>query len=41
VTVDQLLIKSEDLRKLQDEWRRWWTQPSHLPYVRVHGGIGP
>jgi hypothetical protein len=43
VRMDQLMFVSEDLRNIQDEWRRIWftDQPSHLTPVRVHGGIGP
>jgi hypothetical protein len=41
--MEQLLSKSEDLRKLKEEWRKWWEsdQPGHLHYQRVHGGVGP
>jgi hypothetical protein len=43
VRMEQLLFQSEDLRQIQDEWRRFWfnDQPSHMTYQRVHGGIGP
>jgi hypothetical protein len=43
VRMDQLMIVSENLRNIQDEWRRIWftDQPSHLTPVRVDGGIGP
>jgi hypothetical protein len=43
VRMEQLLFASEDLRQIEDEWRRFWftDQPSHLTPVRVHGGIGP
>ena len=43
VRMEELLFQSEDLRQMQDEWRRWWMndQPSHMTYQRVHGGIGP
>ena len=43
VRTEQLMFVSEDLRQIQDEWRRIWftDQPSHLTPVRVHGGIGP
>jgi hypothetical protein len=36
-----LLNNSEDLRQIQQEWERFWSQdqPSHLTYDRVHGGI--
>jgi uncharacterized protein (TIGR03067 family) len=38
-----LTDQSEGLRQMQDVWRRFWMndQPSHLPPVRIHGGIGP
>ena len=43
VRMEQEMYVSEDLRNIQDEWRRIWftDQPSHLTPVRVHGGIGP
>ena len=43
VRMEQEMYVSEDLRQIQDEWRRIWftDQPSHLTPVRVHGGIGP
>jgi hypothetical protein len=43
VRMDQEMNVSEDLRNIQDEWRRIWftDQPSHLTPVRVDGGIGP
>ena len=36
-----LLVKSESLRQIQDEWSRFWftDQPSHMTYDRIHGGI--
>jgi hypothetical protein len=41
--MEQLLFDSEDLRKIHDEYRRFWMkdEPSHMTYERVHGGIGP
>jgi hypothetical protein len=41
--MEVLLFQSEDLRQIENEWRRWWMndQPSHMTYERVHGGIGP
>jgi hypothetical protein len=41
--MDQLLNQSEDLRQINDEWRRIWfnDMPSHLTPQRVHGGIYP
>lgn len=43
VRMEQLLFQSEDLRQMENEWRRFWftDQPSHLTPIRVHGGIGP
>jgi hypothetical protein len=37
------LLQSEELRKINEEWRRWWMtdDPSHMTYERIHGGIGP
>jgi hypothetical protein len=41
--MDVLMNQSEDLRQIENEWRRFWMndQPSHLTYDRAHGGIGP
>jgi hypothetical protein len=41
VRMEQLMIQSEDLRMIQDEWRRIWftDQPSHLTPMRTDGGI--
>ena len=41
VRMQQLLYQSEDLRQIQNEWRRFWfnDQPSHLTPERIHGGI--
>jgi hypothetical protein len=38
---EQLLRQLEDLRKIQNEWRRFWfpEQPGHLTPERIHGGI--
>ncbi len=43
VRMEQLLFQSEDLRQIQDEWRRLsiHDQPAHMTYERVHGDIGP
>ena len=43
IRMQQLLYQSEDLRQINNEWRRFWfnDQPSHLTFERVHGGIGP
>jgi hypothetical protein len=44
VRMEQLLIDSENLRELHDEWRRgdWLKdQPSGLTPYRIHGGVGP
>jgi len=37
----ELLNKSEDMRNIRGEWRRFWMldQPSHMTPDRVHGGI--
>jgi hypothetical protein len=37
----ELLVVSEDLRLIQDEWERIWfiDQPQHTTPYRVHGGI--
>ena len=41
VRMQQLLYQSEDLRQMQNEWRRFWfnDQPGHLTPERIHGGI--
>ena len=41
--VEELLVDSENLRQLGDEWERLWflDQPSHLTPFRTHGGLGP
>jgi hypothetical protein len=41
--IRQLLQQSEDLRQIQNEWRRFWfnDQPGHLTPERIHGGIQP
>jgi hypothetical protein len=43
IRMEQMLIDSENLRQMHDEWRRFWMndQPSHLTPYRVHGGVGP
>jgi len=43
VRMEQLMIDSENLRQIHDEWRRFWMndQPSHLTPYRIHGGVGP
>ena len=43
IRMEQMMIDSENLRQVQDEWRRFWMndQPSHLTPYRVHGGVGP
>jgi len=37
----QLIHPTEDLRKLQDTWKRIWfeDQPDHMTPERVHGGV--
>jgi hypothetical protein len=41
--VEELLVDSENLRQIGDEWERIWflDQPSHLTPFRTHGGLGP
>jgi hypothetical protein len=41
VRIQQLLYQSEDLRQIQNEWRRFWfdDQPRHLTPERIIGGI--
>jgi hypothetical protein len=41
--VEQLLVDSENLRMVGDDWDRFWflDQPSHLTPYRTHGGLGP
>jgi len=41
--VEELLVDSENLRLLGDDWERFWflDQPSHLGPFRTHGGLGP
>lgn len=43
VRMEQLLRQSEDLRKVENEWRALWfvDQPAHQTPTRVHGGIRP
>jgi hypothetical protein len=39
----ELLVVSENLRVIEDEWERIWftDQPSHLSPYRVDGGLVP
>ena len=39
--VTELLVDSENLRMLGDEWERFWflDQPSHMTEYRTHGGV--
>ncbi len=41
--VEQLLVDSENMRQIGDEWERFWflDQPSHMTPFRTHGGLGP
>ena len=41
VRMEQLLSQSDDLRQIQNAWRRFWfnDQPSHLTPERIHGEI--
>jgi hypothetical protein len=43
VRTEQLMIQSENLRMIQDEWRRIWftDMPSHLSPQRTDGGLSP
>ena len=43
IRMEQLLIDSENLRQMHDQWRRFWMndQPSHMTPYRIHGGVGP
>jgi hypothetical protein len=40
---EELLVDSENLRMVGDEWERFWflDQPSHMTPFRTHGGLGP
>lgn len=40
---EELLVDSENMRQLGDEWERFWflDQPSHMTPFRTHGGLGP
>lgn len=37
----QLIIVSENMRAIMDEWERFWflDQPDHMTPYRTHGGI--
>jgi hypothetical protein len=41
IRMQQLLYQSEDLRQIDNAWRRFWfnDQPSHLGPERIHGGV--
>ena len=41
--VTELLVDSENMRMIGDEWERFWflDQPSHLTPFRTDGGLGP
>jgi hypothetical protein len=43
VRMEQLMVQSEDLRQIHEEWRRIWftDQPSHLTWERTNGGLEP
>lgn len=43
IRMQQLLYQSEDLRQIENEWRRFWfnEMPSHMTTERIHGGIVP
>jgi hypothetical protein len=38
---EELLITSEDLRSMLDQWQRFWflDMPDHMTPQRVHGGV--
>ncbi len=40
--VEELLVDSENMRQIGDEWERFWflDQPSHMTPWRTHGGLG-
>jgi hypothetical protein len=39
--MEALLVDSENIRQIRDEWKRFWfiDQPSHMTFDRIHGGI--
>jgi hypothetical protein len=39
--MNQLLVQSEDMRQIREEWQRIWftDEPSHMTPDRIHGGI--
>lgn len=39
--MNALLVVSENMRQIADEWQRIWftDQPSHMTYDRIHGGL--
>jgi hypothetical protein len=41
IRMQQLLYQSEDLRQIDNAWRRFWfnDMPSHLGPERINGGI--
>lgn len=41
--VEELLVDSENMRQIGDEWERFWflDQPSHMTPWMTHGGLGP
>lgn len=41
VRARQLIVTSENLRMVLEEWERFWflDQPSHMTPFRTHGGI--
>jgi hypothetical protein len=44
IRMEQMMIDSENLRQMHDEWRRGAfinTPPGHATPYRIHGGVGP
>ena len=43
IRLEKMMIDSENLRQMHDEWRQFWMkdQPTHLTPYRIHGGVGP
>jgi hypothetical protein len=41
IRMQELLYQSEDLRQIENAWRRFWfnDMPSHLGPERINGGI--
>jgi transcriptional regulator of aromatic amino acid metabolism len=43
IRTEQLLVQSEDMRQMKEEWRRFWfnDHPSTLTPNRITGTIAP